>query len=106
MLLSETIVELVQTNAKLRKKFVQFQTFMNETITSTTSKQSFSSCIEATNSNKDLDYYLIDIGSKKSIPVKCKTSNGIGKFSLLKNKFLYLMKHIKINFLLFCVFKK
>jgi len=77
VLLSETIVELVQTNAKLRKKFVQFQTFMNETITSTTSKQSFSSCIEATNSNKDLDYYLIDIGSKKSIPVKCKTSNGI-----------------------------
>ena len=54
VLLSETIVELVQTNAKLRKKFVQFQTFMNETITSSTSKQSFSSCIEATNSNKDL----------------------------------------------------
>ena len=75
LLMSEAIAKLLQANENFERNFAQL-----EELVSRVSQKTFSSCTEALNSNEDFDYYLLYISPKKSIPVRCKNSNGIGNF--------------------------
>ena len=69
------ITKLWEAKENFERNFTQLEQLVFKI-----SKKIFRSCTEALNSDEVFDYYLLYINPEKSIPVSCKSSNGIGKF--------------------------